>query len=71
MLLAGLWVAVDYRINLSGSSLIDWLYARPVVLDVDTLTGGETERETAMNQRGQGRVVLRSAPAGKIRSRPL
>lgn len=45
MLLAGLWVAVDYRINLSGSSLIDRLYARPVVLDVDTLTGGETERE--------------------------
>jgi hypothetical protein len=45
MLLAGLWVAVDYRLSIPGSSLIDRLYAEPVVLDVDSLTGRETERE--------------------------
>jgi hypothetical protein len=45
MLLAGLWIAVDYRISLAGSSLVDRLYAKPVVLDVDRLTGRETELE--------------------------
>lgn len=45
MLLAGLWVAIDYRMSLAGSSLIDRLYAKPVVMDVDGLTGRETELE--------------------------
>lgn len=45
LLLAGLWIAVDYRMSLAGSSLVDRLYAKPVVLDVDSLTGRETQSE--------------------------
>ncbi|MBT9540154.1 hypothetical protein [Thiobacillus sp.] len=39
MLLAGLGIAVDYRMSIPGSSVVDRLYARPVVLDTDALSG--------------------------------
>ncbi|WP_310446668.1 hypothetical protein [Thiobacillus sp.] len=39
MLLAGLGIAVDYRMSIPGSSVVDRLYARPVVLDMDALSG--------------------------------
>lgn len=39
MLLAGLGLAVDYRMSIPGSSVVDRLYAKPVVLDMDALTG--------------------------------
>ncbi|OGU23297.1 MAG: hypothetical protein A2580_16915 [Hydrogenophilales bacterium RIFOXYD1_FULL_62_11] len=39
MLLAGLGIAVDYRMSIPGSSLVDRLRAKPVVLDVDSLSG--------------------------------
>lgn len=38
LLLAGLWVAVDYRMSTPGSSVYDRLYARPIVLDMDALS---------------------------------
>lgn len=34
MLLAGLGLAVDYRMSIPGSSVVDRLYAKPVVLDM-------------------------------------
>ncbi len=37
LLLAGLWVAVDYRLSAPGFRLYDRLYARPIVMDLDTL----------------------------------
>lgn len=39
MLLAGLGLAVDYRMSIPGSSVVDRLYAKPVVLDMDALSG--------------------------------
>lgn len=45
MLLAGLGIAVDYRMSIPGSSLVDRMRAKPVVLDMDSLTGRETEAE--------------------------
>lgn len=39
MLLAGLGIAVDYRMSIPGSSVVDRLYAKPVVLDMDALSG--------------------------------
>jgi hypothetical protein len=45
MLLAGLWIAVDYRMSIPGSSLVDRLRAKPVVLDMDSLSGRETQSE--------------------------
>ena len=38
MLLAGLWVAVDYRMSTPGSSIFDRLYAKSIVLDLDALS---------------------------------
>jgi len=38
MLLAGLWVAVDYRMSTPGSSLYDRFYAKSIVLDMDALS---------------------------------
>lgn len=43
MLLAGLGIAVDYRMSIPGSSLVDRLRAKPVVLDMDSLSGRETQ----------------------------
>lgn len=45
MLLAGLWIAVDYRMSIPGSSLVDRLRANPVVLNMDSLSGRETQSE--------------------------
>ena len=45
MLLVGLGIAADYRMSLPGSSLVDRMRAQPAVLDMDTLTGRETEAE--------------------------
>jgi hypothetical protein len=39
VLLAGLGIAVDYRMSIPGSSVVDRLYAKPVVLDMDALSG--------------------------------
>lgn len=45
MLLAVLGVAVDYNMSIPGSSLVDRLRAKPVVLDMDSLSGRETQSE--------------------------
>lgn len=45
LLLAGLGVAVDYRMSIPGSSLVDRLRAKPVVLNMDSLSGRETQSE--------------------------
>lgn len=45
MLLAGLWLAVDYRMSIPGSSFVDRLRAKPVVLNMDSLSGRETQSE--------------------------
>jgi len=45
MLLAGLGIAVDYRMSLPGSSWVDRMRAKPVVLNMDSLTGRESEAE--------------------------
>lgn len=43
MLLAGLGIAVDYRMSVPGDSFFDRLYAQPIVLDMDALRGDETQ----------------------------
>lgn len=43
LLLAGLGIAVDYRMSVPGSSLVDRLYAQPIVLDMDALRGDESQ----------------------------
>lgn len=45
LLLAGLGVAVDYNMSIPGSSLVDRMRAKPVVLDMDSLSGRETQSE--------------------------
>jgi hypothetical protein len=42
VLLAGLGIIVDYRMSTPGSNVVDHLRAKPVVLDMDTLSGRET-----------------------------
>lgn len=43
LLLAGLGAVVDYRMSIPGSSLFDRLYAKPIVLDMDSLRGDESQ----------------------------
>lgn len=45
LILAGAGVAVDYRMSTPGTSLIERLQAKPVVLDMDTLKGSETQAD--------------------------
>ena len=45
MLLAGLALAVNYRMSLPGHSWVDRMRAQPTILNMDTLTGRETEAE--------------------------
>lgn len=45
MLLAGLAIAVNYRMSIPGSSWVDRMRAKPMVLNMDSLTGHETQAE--------------------------
>lgn len=45
LVLAAAGIAVDYRMSMPGTSLVDRLDAKPVVLDMDRLSGSETQAD--------------------------
>lgn len=49
LLLAVLGVAVEYRLNTDGTSLVDRIRAKPVEMDMDSLNGRETQSGIAQS----------------------